>query len=179
MKLEAKGKVIIEKNYSGATDFTQEEQNAYVQLLRSEVIQTLIAVEQAAMKRKLEDARNLVKDMLVTLIQSSLPSNELVNCLIETLQVVHDDLESPKKYDQIGCKRLQQLKQAHTQQRNNIAGDIVVPNNKKLLGKLVLKQKLRETLDFTVYDGKRIKTIEKLFGDSLKLHINYRKTETI
>ena len=172
--LEAQGKVIIDKNHSGAINLTQEEQNAYVQLLRSEVIQTLIAVEQAAMDRKLEEARKLVKDMLAILIQASLPDNELIKCLIETLIVVLGDLESPKKYDQIGCKRLQQLKQAHTQQRNNIAGDVPIPNDKeKLWGSLKLNLKLREKLDFSVYDGEEIKLIEKRFSDSVEIHSTY------
>ena len=156
-----------------ASKLTREEQNAYVQLLRSEVIQTLKAVEQAAMDRKLGEARKLIKDMLAILIQSSLPDNELVRCLIETLMVVFGDLESPKKYDQIGCKRLQQLTQAHTQQRNNIAGVIDIPNNnKELLGELTLKHELRKTLDFTMYDGKEMKLINQRFSRSLEKHRN-------
>ena len=131
----------------------QQEHEALIHTLRSEVIQTLILVFRTAKAGHIEDARSQVKIMLDYLIKESIPDEPRVQCLIETLLVVYGDLESIDRFEQVGCKRLEQLKQAHTQQRNNITSVIIIPDEGSLLRDLDIGFELKEQLDLSTYEG--------------------------
>ena len=139
-----------------------ENPEAYLHTLRGEVIQTLELVYKTANNRRFDDAISQVKNMVHILIGASLSEEEVVQCLVETLIVVLDDLKSPKEYMKRGAKILNQLIQAHTQQVNNVPGTIMIPSDEQILGELGVDFELREFVKLSIYEGAGCMA-EKLF----------------